>query len=149
MSSVENYLNENKINYAPTELYTLENTENKKVRFNGALDKNAFLNLLVTELKYQDPLTPMENREFLSQMAQFSALEQMQNLNKAFFCQQGAALIGKCAEAPVFDGIEYKSVSGKVEAVLIKNGQALLKIGENEIPVEDAVKIYETEDESL
>jgi flagellar basal-body rod modification protein FlgD len=125
------------------------NEADKRIRFNGALDKNAFLNLLVTELKYQDPLTPMENREFLSQMAQFSALEQMQNLNKTFFCQQGAALIGKYVEAPVFNGSEYNTVSGKVSAALIKNGQTLLKIGENEIPVEDAVKIYETEDEKL
>lgn len=51
---------------------------------NNDLDKDAFLRLLVTQLRSQDPLSPMEDREFIAQMAQFSSLEQMQNLNEAF-----------------------------------------------------------------
>jgi flagellar basal-body rod modification protein FlgD len=50
----------------------------------NALDKEAFLKLLVTQLRSQDPLSPMEDREFIAQMAQFSSLEQMQNLNDTF-----------------------------------------------------------------
>lgn len=48
----------------------------------NTLDKNAFLKLLITELRYQDAMNPMNDREFMTQMAQMSSLEQMQNLNK-------------------------------------------------------------------
>lgn len=46
-----------------------------------SLDKNAFMLLLVTQFKYQDPLNPMDDKEFVAQMAQFSSLEQLMNLN--------------------------------------------------------------------
>lgn len=45
------------------------------------IDKDEFMQLLVTQLQNQDPLNPMENYEFTSQMAQFASLEQLQNIN--------------------------------------------------------------------
>ncbi len=47
------------------------------------LDKDAFLRLLIAELANQDPMNPMDDREFIAQMAQFSTLEQMTNMTKA------------------------------------------------------------------
>lgn len=61
--------------------YRVYDPGQKESKQNDALDKDAFLKLLVTQLQNQDPLNPMEDREFISQMAQFSALEQMQQLN--------------------------------------------------------------------
>lgn len=46
------------------------------------LDKNAFLNLLIAQLKNQDPLNPMKDQEFIAQLATFSSLEQVSNMNK-------------------------------------------------------------------
>ncbi len=47
-----------------------------------SLDKDAFLQLLITKLTHQDPLKPMEDEAFVAELAQFSSLEQMQNMNK-------------------------------------------------------------------
>lgn len=47
----------------------------------GELSKDAFLNLLVAQLQYQDPLDPMDSQAMVAQLAQFSALEEMENLN--------------------------------------------------------------------
>ncbi len=46
------------------------------------LDQEAFLQILVTELENQDPMQPLEDKEFITQLAQFSTLEQMQTLNQ-------------------------------------------------------------------
>ncbi|NLV89706.1 MAG: flagellar hook capping protein [Tissierellia bacterium] len=58
-----------------------ENKNKVKSTSNNDLDKNAFLKLLTVQLSNQDPLNPIEDREFIAQLAQFSSLEQMQNLN--------------------------------------------------------------------
>ena len=50
---------------------------------NSALGKDAFLKILITQLQNQDPTAPMDDKEFIAQMAQFSSLEQMQNMTKA------------------------------------------------------------------
>ncbi len=53
---------------------------NKSLRGSAALDREDFLKILITQLTHQDPTQPMEDREFIAQMAQFSTLEQMVNM---------------------------------------------------------------------
>jgi flagellar basal-body rod modification protein FlgD len=48
---------------------------------NNLVSKDDFLNLFVTQMKYQNPLNPMDNTEFTAQLAQFSSLEQLTNIN--------------------------------------------------------------------
>ena len=101
---------------------------------NQTLDQNAFLNLLVAQLKYQDPLNPMDNKESISQMANFSALEQMQNLNQSFqkFSNEqriinmtvGAEFIGKHVEGTN----NGEPVNGYVISSSFRDSQPLLRL---------------------
>jgi flagellar hook assembly protein FlgD len=74
------------------------------------LDKNAFLNLLIAQLKNQDPLNPMKDQEFIAQLATFSSLEQMGNMNKNMERNFSMGLLG----ATVTD---VKGAVGIVKAV--------------------------------
>ena len=84
------------------------------------LGKDDFLKILVTQLKYQDPTKPMEDKEFIAQMAQFSSLEQMTNMSSQFTelsailkGAQAMNLIGRDVEIAKGDSI----IKGSVEAV--------------------------------
>ncbi len=109
--------------------------EDAKTKDKDSLNKDAFLNLLVTQMQHQDPLEPTKNEDFLAQMAQFSALEQMKNLNTGFRMQQGNELLGKVIIGKVEDnergGMQY--ISGAVEATKLKNGEVFLLVDNKEV----------------
>ena len=65
-----------------SEYEAAQNQAKAKDKKNDTLGKDAFLKLLVTQMRYQDPLDPQDNSQYLSQLAQFSALEQMTNVSK-------------------------------------------------------------------
>lgn len=121
-----------------------QNTDTSGARVpNNNLNKDAFLNLLVTQMKYQDPLNPTDDKQFIAQMAQFSSLEQMQNMTKMASQQQASGLIGKYVEGEYYDQAKggNVSVAGIAESVVLKNGQSYLKVGENELAVENVKNI--------
>lgn len=85
-----------------------------------SLGKDDFLKILITQLTHQDPTQPMKDRDFIAQMAQFSSLEQMTNMNQEFnrlagMLQSGQAmtLLGKTVEVREGERI----IEGTVEAV--------------------------------
>lgn len=100
---------------------------------NAALGKDEFLKLLITQLRFQDPMNPMEDKEFIAQMAQFNSLEQMQTLNRNFtanseFSQltQASSLIGKNVsirqDEETFPGkvMEVRKVEGELKVMVQK-----------------------------
>lgn len=81
------------------------------------LGKDEFLKLLITQLRYQDPLKPMEDKEFIAQLAQFSALEQMQNVARTAGMGYSLGLLGRQVMAATEQG---EVILGR--AVSVKTG---------------------------
>ncbi|MCM1495356.1 MAG: hypothetical protein NC089_06100 [Bacteroides sp.] len=104
----------------------------------NTLDKDAFLKLLVTQMQYQDPLEPTDNTEWMSQMAQFSQMEAMNNLNTAFSNTQALGLVGEYVLLNVTDSAgAQKQIGGLVQYVTISNNQALLRVNDEYYPMEN------------
>lgn len=103
------------------------------------LDKQAFLQLLMTQMQYQDPLEPMDNTEYVSQLAQFSALEAMQSVDQTLINQNALNLVGKQVIMSVgsSDGNGTVEIAGKVDFVRIINGKAHLSIEDKEYSIDD------------
>lgn len=114
-------------------------------RNTGEIGKTEFLNLLVTQLRYQDPLNPTDDKEFIGQMAQFSALEQMQNLNSSFAATKAFSLIGKNITATIVDTMTKKTteIYGDVTDVKMTNGKIYVVVKGEDIPVESVTKVAE------
>lgn len=102
----------------------------KPKEFNSNLDKDAFLKLLVTQLKYQDPLQPTQDNEFIGQMAQFSALEQAQNSSKAVRINSANNMVNKLVKATYkpADSTESTEIIGLVEKVVLKDNDVYLTV---------------------
>jgi len=84
---------------------------------NQKLGQDEFLKLLVTQLTNQDPLAPQDDKQFLAQMAQFSTLEGVNNLDTSLNRAQAASFINKTVDAQVVESGVTKTVSGVVKAV--------------------------------
>ena len=102
------------------------------------LGKDAFLQLLVTQMKYQDPLNPSSNTEYISQLATFSQLEQMQNLGAMTSNSQALSLVGKNVIVRTKSETgAITDVGGKVDFVNMSNGKASISINGNLYSVDD------------
>ena len=129
--------------FAPVENGKIVETEsqnslkNKSADKNG-MDKDTFLQLLVAQMKYQDPLEPTSNTEYISQYAQFSQVEQIQNMAATVELQRAASLVGQevYIKTTTSSG-ETKYVQGRVDYVVYENGKAYLSINEQLYSLDD------------
>lgn len=114
----------------------------------SALGKDAFLQLLVTQMKYQDPTNPMDNTEMISQLAQFSALEEMQNVSAAVTNAQALSLVGKnvIMEVGKSSGADNTvTVGGYVQYIQMKDGKAQLCINGSLYDYDDLEMVVDDE----
>lgn len=103
--------------------------------------KEDFLKLLVAQLKSQDPMNPVDNQEFLAQLAQFSVVERLQNLEQQgtqSAAMQAAGLVGMNVSAETAAGLK---VSGRVDAVVSGQDGPLLSVDGAQVKLEEITEV--------
>lgn len=102
------------------------------------LGKDAFLKLLVAQLKYQDPTNPTDASQFMSQTAQFTLVEKMEQLLTTSNSQAAIGLVGRTVTWNNAIGVEQ---SGVVTGVSISGGKAVLEVGDEKVSLDAVVKV--------
>ncbi|MHA7963034.1 flagellar hook capping FlgD N-terminal domain-containing protein [Paenibacillus sp. CAU 1782] len=115
----------------------------------NTLGKDQFLSILVTQLRNQDPMQPMQDREFIAQMAQFTSVEQLMNMATEIgklrqSIGSASSMIGKWVEWQEYseDG-QIVSLNGKVDSILSKDGVLYAKIGDSQVALDYLISISE------
>jgi flagellar basal-body rod modification protein FlgD len=127
-------------NYAPQNVQAAARKPVKE------LGKDQFLQILVTQLRNQDPMQPLQDKEFIAQMAQFSSLEQTMNMSKEIASLRqsagmAAGLIGK--QVSWLEKTQNESVehSGTVNSILWRDGVQYVKVGNSEVVMDEIKSI--------
>lgn len=104
----------------------------------SAIGSDQFLQLLVAQLQNQDPLDPVNDKEFISQLATLNSVQGLQDLNASFAemlklqqLTQGVDLIGKTINYTPTDGDDVRT--GAVSAVSVQNGSFVLEVGPDRV----------------
>ncbi len=117
---------------------------NKKA---DSVDKEQFLNLLVTELKYQDPLQPMDNTQYVSQLATFSELEQMQNVAKTSEVSRATSMVGSLVRVETTNETTgaVTEVTGKVDYVSVSGTNVKVSVNDTLYELSDVKEVYDAD----
>lgn len=120
--------------------------EKAQKKSSNGMDKDAFLQLLVAQMRYQDPLEPTSNTEYISQYAQFSQVEQLQNMAGSMDLQRASSLVGQHVRVKTTNSsgdINYEE--GKVDYVTYENGKAFLSVGGSKYSIDDLETVADME----
>ena len=113
----------------------------------SSLDKDAFLQLLVAQMKYQDPLEPTDNTEYISQLATFSELEEMQNMTASSNLQRASGLVGQEVICKVTNSSTGSTqyVQGQVDYVVYENNKAYISIDDALYSIDDVYEVIDSD----
>lgn len=138
--------------------YSTENVAKASKKNGGELGKDDFLKLMIAQMQYQDPLSPMDNTQMIAQMAQFTSVEQLANIKDQLAAMSqslgsSSGLIGKIVswagetetgnydintgKAEVIQHVE----SGLVDSVIVRGGVHYLKVGDKEIELSQVTQV--------
>lgn len=130
--------------------YAKQNIGKAEEKKDTSMGKDDFLKILVAQLKHQDPMQPLQDRDFIAQMAQFSSVEQMMNIstNMAALRQSMGITPGLIGKTIVWhdmaaDGTRMEEMHGIVEAITFKEGLQYAVVGQKEVALDQIIKIRE------
>ncbi|GIP21429.1 flagellar hook capping FlgD N-terminal domain-containing protein [Paenibacillus sp. J22TS3] len=138
--------------------YSKENVAKAATKNNQTMGKDQFLKILVTQLGNQDPMQPLEDKEFIAQMAQFTSVEQLMNISGQLTAMNQnlgnlSGLIGKevtwldsteMGEYDIETGkpiVSTTTSSGTVDSIVIRGGVQYAKVGDKEVAIDKITKI--------
>lgn len=147
-----------------TPLWSNYSSTNPSAKADNELGKDAFLKLMLTQMQYQDPLSPMENKDMIAQMAQITSVEQLVNISSQLSAMSqslgnNSGLIGKVVswlgetKTGNYDISTGKpevittSESGLVDSIIVRNGVHYVKVGSKEIEISDIQRVEDAPDQ--
>ena len=130
-----------------TNLGSTAEAEAKKNKKADSVDKEQFLNLLVAQLKYQDPLQPMDNTEYVAQLATFSELEQMQNVAQTTEVSRATAMVGSLVSIESLNettGV-VSEITGKVDYVSVNGSKVKVSVNDVLYDLSDVKQVFDAD----
>ncbi len=123
---------------------SLSNSSNSST--GNSVDKDSFLQLLVAQMQYQDPLEPTSNTEYISQYAQFSQVEALDNMSTNMDMIRASGLVGQQVYIKTTSSSgETNYVEGKVDYVVYENGKPYLSINESLYSMDDLDTVVDSD----
>ncbi|HLH74766.1 MAG TPA: flagellar hook capping FlgD N-terminal domain-containing protein [Chloroflexota bacterium] len=121
------------------------NSANSVLGGGGALGQQQFLQLLVAQLKNQDPMQPMDNTQFVAELAQFSSLEALQQIESNQESSLGSQLLSQAmsllGHKVTAKGSNGSPVTATVQGIQMKNSDVLLDLGSTTVHLSDVQEI--------
>ncbi len=119
-----------------------ENSKTEKSTSKTQQTKDMFMKLLVAQMKYQNPLEPTDNTEYLKEMASFTQVEAIEDMSSSFEKMSGNSLVGSIATATDDNGVEH---TGKVEYTFKKDGSTWLHIGDDDYSLDNVTGVKDSD----
>ncbi|MCR5503357.1 MAG: hypothetical protein K6F53_10130 [Lachnospiraceae bacterium] len=111
---------------------------------NNGYDKDAFLQLLVAQMKYQDPMEPTDNSQYITQYATFSQVEQMQNMAQSVDLSRASSMVGQTVQISSEDSSgNAQLVEGVVDYVKFENNKAFVVINGESYPSDSVTAVVD------
>lgn len=121
--------------------------ESKNMNTASGYDKDSFLKILVAQMKYQDPMEPTSNTEYISQYATFTQVEQLNNMANSMSLSRASELVGKTVTVTQVNADTGKTseVQGVVDFVTYSGNKAYLSINGTNYNIDDVTEVLSTD----